>query len=126
MNAIFRNVRHAFRVLRRAPGFSLTAKHAKAPCRACHRGNKPWEFERLDKTQKGKRCMSCHRHANVHNGQHTDIAEVSQRPLQPDGKTPKMYCLQGKEGGCHKQPGEVSVDRIACCASRCQRGWIVV
>ncbi|HUJ58628.1 MAG TPA: hypothetical protein VLX92_09050 [Kofleriaceae bacterium] len=46
-------------------GFELTGKHAIAPCRECHRGKSPSEFERFD-IKNG--CMSCHRHAKAHGG----------------------------------------------------------
>jgi hypothetical protein len=91
-------------------GFTLTprSKHEQIDCRKCHRGNKPYEFERLDVTQKGMKCMSCHEHANVHNNEHTDVREESKRPLGADGK-PKRYCLMSA-GGCHKDPGVVTLD----------------
>lgn len=57
--------------------FSLTFDHAKAACRACHRGKGPADFERLEGFKwpvaaKDAKCMGCHKHANVHDKQHQD------------------------------------------------------
>lgn len=46
-------------------GFELTAKHAATPCRSCHRGKSPADFERFE-IKNG--CTSCHRHQNAHGG----------------------------------------------------------
>ncbi len=80
-------------------GFRLRGKHEQVSCRSCHRGGKPFDFERLNATDKGKKCMSCHEHQNVHNNEHTDIREAAARPKRPDGK-PKIYCLE-----CHPSEG---------------------
>ncbi len=45
--------------------FPLTAKHARATCRSCHRGRTPTQFERFD-IKNG--CMSCHQHKKAHGG----------------------------------------------------------
>jgi hypothetical protein len=45
--------------------FALTAKHAAAPCRSCHRGKSPSDFERFD-LKNG--CVGCHRHEKAHGG----------------------------------------------------------
>ena len=50
--------------------FKLTGKHARAKCRACHRGKKPSQFERFD--PKTVACRGCHRHKNSHNGEFKD------------------------------------------------------
>jgi len=43
--------------------FQVTSWHADLTCRACHRGDRPDEFERF---KRGLRCMGCHAHARVH------------------------------------------------------------
>jgi hypothetical protein len=58
--------------------FPLTAAHAGADCRACHRGKGPTEWEHLEnlitKMPGGKglavACMGCHQHENVHQKQY--------------------------------------------------------
>ncbi|MBI5507694.1 MAG: hypothetical protein HY903_02960 [Deltaproteobacteria bacterium] len=48
--------------------FPLTGLHAQQKCRECHRGTKPFEWEKLESTE----CQSCHRHQNAHKGQFKD------------------------------------------------------
>ena len=84
-------------------GFSLEGKHARTRCRNCHRGKKPYEWERLTETRKGELCMSCHAHETVHNKKFTDIVDVTRRPKDPKGE-PKRYCLE-----CHKTSGVIDV-----------------
>ena len=55
--------------------FKLTGKHADVPCRACHRGKSPSDFERFTNIVEanGKvECMSCHEHKNVHDRKYTN------------------------------------------------------
>ena len=49
--------------------FALTGQHTDLGCRDCHRGRKPWKFERLEK---GETCRGCHTHAKAHNGEFED------------------------------------------------------
>ncbi len=65
--------------------FKLEGKHAKAECRACHRGKNPADFERFDPKTVG--CRGCHKHANVHDGEFKD-----------------NQCLQ-----CHKSAGRTEI-----------------
>ncbi|MBI4511356.1 MAG: hypothetical protein HY698_17115 [Deltaproteobacteria bacterium] len=44
--------------------FRLTGKHARVPCRSCHRGAEPHAWERFDLEKDG--CTGCHKHADVH------------------------------------------------------------
>lgn len=48
--------------------FTLEAKHAKISCRACHRGKKPFEFERFSTSE----CAACHAHEKAHNHEFDD------------------------------------------------------
>lgn len=66
--------------------FALTAAHAQATCRDCHRGSKPSQFEKFDAKKIG--CMGCHKHANVHEKKWND----------------------GQCKNCHK-PGDINVSR---------------
>ena len=45
--------------------FALTGKHAELSCRDCHRGKKPWRFEK----QKADSCRGCHAHRDAHRGE---------------------------------------------------------
>ena len=65
--------------------FELSGNHAKAECRACHRGQSPSDFERFDPRTVG--CRGCHRHKNVHDGEFQD-----------------NQCLE-----CHKDPGATEI-----------------
>ncbi len=59
----------------RNTNFNLTGKHGDVPCRACHRGKSPSDFERFTNivSAGGKvECMSCHEHKNVHEGKYKD------------------------------------------------------
>lgn len=47
----------------------LTGKHEGLACRSCHRGNRPWKFEKFEA---GSDCMGCHKHKNAHNGEFDD------------------------------------------------------
>jgi hypothetical protein len=70
--------------------FALTFQHAAAPCRACHRGKGPSDFEVLSDLIPARGdpdCRGCHQHKNVH-----------------DGKWKSSECL-----GCH-QAGKLEVD----------------
>jgi hypothetical protein len=79
----------------RRTGFALAGKHGQVKCRSCHRGRKPYDFEKLtEKTGRGRRCMGCHEHKNVHNGDFTDLPK-SKRPKKPNGE-PIQTCLE-----CH-------------------------
>ena len=49
--------------------FELTAKHATLPCRTCHRGKTPADFEKFE-IKNG--CMSCHQHKKAHGGKFTN------------------------------------------------------
>lgn len=85
--------------------FRLTGKHAQIECRKCHRGNKPFEFENFEKkTDRGRRCMGCHRHENVHNGEFTDVPKSKPVFRQgPDGKRMLVKtCLE-----CHTRGGSL-------------------
>ena len=77
-------------------GFTLEAKHAEAPCRACHRGKGPADFENLQSLVTGKTidCMGCHEHKNAH-----------------DRKFSNGQCFGG--GGCHTQPGNPNTNTTA-------------
>ncbi|MBP6628405.1 MAG: hypothetical protein KA297_03185 [Kofleriaceae bacterium] len=46
--------------------FDLAGKHGKIPCRSCHRGKSPSDFERFDLKANG--CMGCHQHQSAHGG----------------------------------------------------------
>jgi len=73
--------------------FKLTGKHADVPCRACHRGKSPSDFERLTDLISGKGvadCMGCHQHTNVH-----------------DKKFKNNECTRS---GCHEAAGKLEVD----------------
>ena len=80
--------------------FALTGAHAKAGCRACHRGTKVNEFETLGLVSKPVRgaavvdCLGCHRHENAHQRQY-----------------PNQRCLE-----CHKLSGVVEQKRGAVAA----------
>ncbi len=63
--------------------FVLQAKHAVIPCRKCHRGRSPDDFERFDPGLR-KDCMGCHQHEKVH-----------------DKQFKSSECLN-----CHLKPGE--------------------
>jgi hypothetical protein len=76
-------------------GFRLTGQHARAECRACHRGQKPGQFEDLSylRTASSRaepsaappvQCMGCHQHRHAH-----------------QGKFRNDDCLK-----CHREPGE--------------------
>ncbi|MBA3456976.1 MAG: hypothetical protein H0T42_28055 [Deltaproteobacteria bacterium] len=69
--------------------FKLTAKHAQAACRSCHRGKGPADFELLTGLVKGKSidCMGCHEHKNAH-----------------DKKFNNGQCFGGS--GCHVDAGD--------------------
>ena len=69
--------------------FKLSAKHAEAACRACHRGKGPADFELLTNLAKGKTidCMGCHEHKNAH-----------------DRKFNNGQCFGG--GNCHVDAGD--------------------
>ncbi len=69
--------------------FKLSAKHAAAACRACHRGKSPADFELLTNLAKGKTidCMGCHEHKNAH-----------------DRKFNNGQCFGG--GNCHVDAGD--------------------
>jgi len=45
--------------------WKLVGTHATTACRSCHRGKKPWEWEKFTTAE----CVDCHRHKNAHNGQ---------------------------------------------------------
>ncbi len=69
--------------------FALKFEHAKQPCRACHRGKGPADFERFTGFNPNKQCMNCHVHRRVHSD-----------PQHPKGKYKNSQCLQ-----CHLNPG---------------------
>ncbi len=62
--------------------FRLTGKHATTTCRNCHRGKRPYMFERFNRKKVG--CMGCHKHKNAHDRDFKD-----------------KDCLR-----CHKAPGK--------------------
>ncbi|HEY5923870.1 MAG TPA: cytochrome c3 family protein [Kofleriaceae bacterium] len=73
--------------------FNLTGRHADVPCRSCHRGKSPSDFERLTPLVAASGavdCMGCHQHTNVH-----------------DKKFKNNDCTRG---GCHSAAGKVEVD----------------
>ena len=72
--------------------FDLSGRHATATCRACHRGQKPDEFERFDPDTVG--CMGCHAHKGVHGGQRSDSS-----------------CLE-----CHQTAGRRDIKKTAVAA----------
>ncbi|MCA9550589.1 MAG: hypothetical protein KC933_11175 [Myxococcales bacterium] len=49
--------------------WALTGKHQGQDCRKCHRGNRPWRFEKFES---GATCMGCHVHENAHNKEFDD------------------------------------------------------
>jgi hypothetical protein len=69
----------------------LRFKHADVPCRGCHRGSAPWEFEKLSP---GTDCRGCHQHATVHRD-----------PDHPNGKYTSKQCLS-----CHTTTGSQITD----------------
>ncbi|MEK7704421.1 MAG: hypothetical protein AAB426_05635 [Myxococcota bacterium] len=48
--------------------YELEGAHARVRCRACHRGDKPTQFEKLADHE----CAHCHAHAKAHDGQLAD------------------------------------------------------
>lgn len=83
--------------------FALRGKHADATCRKCHKGKRPDQFLNVSEpTNKGKLCMGCHEHKNVHNNEFTDKPK-SVKVMGPDGKR-KETCLT-----CHKMEGSIRV-----------------
>jgi hypothetical protein len=73
--------------------FKLEGKH-KTGCRKCHKGSKPYDFLNVSvATKKGKACMGCHEHKNVHNGNFTD--KPKRQKVMRDGKRVQT-CLE-----CH-------------------------
>ncbi|HTR55788.1 MAG TPA: hypothetical protein VMJ10_34160 [Kofleriaceae bacterium] len=83
--------------------FQLTGKHADIPCRGCHRGGSPSDFEeftglldvRVGTVVNGHKvdCRGCHQHKNVH-----------------DGKWKSNQCTGVAGGtGCHTDAGRIEV-----------------
>jgi hypothetical protein len=83
--------------------FALTGKHASVPCRECHRGANPSDFEDLQNLLDVKKgtlvdkhkvdCRGCHVHKDVH-----------------AGKWRSDQCTQGAGGaGCHTGAGKLEV-----------------
>jgi hypothetical protein len=75
--------------------FKLEYLHVQ-PCRACHRGSSPSDFERFT-FDPNKECMSCHQHAKVHRDDE-----------HPNGKYKNSQCTQ-----CHKHPGDREINAKA-------------
>jgi hypothetical protein len=81
--------------------FNLAGKHARIECRACHRGKNPSDFENFrNATQSGKRCMGCHQHKLVHQGEHTDLPRKQAKAMG------KATCLD-----CHTTPGTIDITK---------------
>lgn len=84
--------------------FALEGKHKRTKCRSCHKGRQPYDFLNVsDATNKGKSCMGCHEHKNVHNGDFTD--KPKRNKVMRDGKRVKT-CLE-----CHKNGGSMEIGR---------------
>jgi hypothetical protein len=95
--------------------FALQGKHGQIQCRKCHRGSdggKPdgpydWEDFRTV-TNHGQKCMSCHRHKNVHNGEFTDKPKSKPvfRKNSEGEKELVQTCLE-----CHFTGGSLKMTR---------------
>lgn len=89
--------------------FALLGKHAKATCRQCHRGAKPYEFERLVSLE----CVECHSANDKHQGK---LGRECGKCHAPDGGAPKFehkhmtrFALTGAHDKvpcafCHRPP----------------------
>jgi hypothetical protein len=86
--------------------FALTGRHEQIACRKCHRGSKPFDWERFPKAEQGRRCMGCHEHEHVHANQFTDLPKAK-APTGPDGKKVQT-CLE-----CHSTAGSMNIKKAA-------------
>ena len=91
--------------------WALTGKHTELACRSCHRGSRPWRFERFED---GADCMGCHAHEDAHNKEFDDKrcqechVEGGSRQLAFDHQKDTRFPLTGlhfelgAQGKCEK------------------------
>ncbi len=102
--------------------FALTGKHSEAECRQCHRGNRPYRFERLESSS----CMGCHAHKKAHEGQYQDDQclkchrEAGSTQLSFDHQKDTRFALTGLhlqiKDDCRKchESGNFRSDKLEC------------
>ncbi|MEQ9501644.1 MAG: hypothetical protein RIT81_32535 [Deltaproteobacteria bacterium] len=117
----------------RRADFALTGKHEALKCRDCHRGRRPWRFER----HKTSACRDCHSHANAHNGEFDDKecaqchAEGGSKDVKKfDHNTDARFALTGKHATvecskCH-EGNQFRTGKTACndCHEDAHRGQL--
>jgi hypothetical protein len=116
--------------------FPLTAQHANADCRACHRGKGMADWENVSNLMlpKGKvACMGCHQHENVHQKQYTNdkcldchkmAGEITTKPRAINefhGPNTRFPLTEGhKNVACDKcHPGNVFTKTPLQCGPQC-------
>ncbi len=100
--------------------FALTGKHEALQCRDCHRGKKPWRFERHETAA----CRDCHTHAKAHDGEFEDKqcgqchAEGGSKELKFDHNRDARFALTGLHARvecskCHTTT-KFRIGKLAC------------